>query len=507
MCKNNKIPIAAYCRVSTEKEDQLSSLLSQKKFFEDYSKLNNYELVQLYADEGISGTKLKNRKAFNKMMIDADKGIFKKVFVKDISRFARNAVDFLNSIRTLKEKGIKCEFINSNLSTEDGEFTLGILALVAQEESANISKRVKFGKVKNAERGKVPNLVYGYNKICGELFNLKINNYEAEIVKKIFSMYTTEGMGANKIAKYLNDNSIKTKRNCKWTQTSVTRILKNPIYTGVIINRKEEILDFLTGKRIKNKKDKWLIKNNPSISIIDENMFKKAQDILNKRFESFKSENRRNISNYPMSTLIKCDCCNHFFVRVRKKLKTKEYIKWCCGGRKSYGAEYCQNKTYIDEKEFINKLKSFIFQLIINDKTVKSRIYKLLKKSINNQSESLEVCNFKKELNKLAKIKQKQIEMYEADTISIDELKERTNELNNKINFYKNAIKNMELKNKNINVKSLLDNLFLNSENLFFEGFIDNVFLKNIINSVIVTKDGEINIYFKETSENFNNLK
>ena len=90
-------------------------------------------------------------------------------------------------------------------------------------------------------------------------------------------MYTTEEIGANKIAKYLNDNGIKTKRNCKWTQTSVTRILKNPIYIGVIINRKEEISDFLTGKRIKNDKDKWLIKNNPSISIIDEDTFKKQK--------------------------------------------------------------------------------------------------------------------------------------------------------------------------------------------------------------------------------------
>ena len=147
-----QIRAAAYCRVSTEKEDQLASLETQRKFFEDYTKLNNYTLVEIYADEGISGTKLKNRKAFNKMMSDAKKGKFEKVFVKDISRFSRNAVDFLNSIRELKSMGIKCDFVNSSLSTEDGEFTLGILALVAQEESANISKRIKFGKAKNAEK-------------------------------------------------------------------------------------------------------------------------------------------------------------------------------------------------------------------------------------------------------------------------------------------------------------------------------------------------------------------
>ena len=173
-------------------------------------------------------------------MKEAENGCFDILFVKDISRFARNAVDFLQSIRELKALGIQCRFVNSNLSTEDGEFTLGILALISQEESANLSKRVKFGKAKNAENGKVPNVIYGYNKINGDLFNLEVNNNEAEIIKRIFDMYTEFGYGTGAIAECFNNEGLRTRRGCLWSQNAIGRILTNYIYNGVVINGREE---------------------------------------------------------------------------------------------------------------------------------------------------------------------------------------------------------------------------------------------------------------------------
>lgn len=162
--------IAAYCRVSTDTKDQLNSLAAQKEFFQSFADKNGHNLVKMYADEGITGTRLKKREEFKKLMHDAHHGIFDMIVVKDISRFARNAVDFLQSIRTLKSMGITCSFVNANLSTSDGEMILGTLALVAQEESSNTSKRVKYTKRQNAEKGRVPNIVYGYDKIHGRLF-------------------------------------------------------------------------------------------------------------------------------------------------------------------------------------------------------------------------------------------------------------------------------------------------------------------------------------------------
>lgn len=152
--------------------------------------------MKLYADEGISGTKTKTRKAFLQMMSDAEKGYFEKVIVKDISRLARNTVDLLQSVRHLRELGIDTLFLNNNMGyLGEGEFVITILAAMAQQESANMSSRVKFGKRMNAQKGKVPNIVYGYDKTIGDYFNLSINEKEAKIVKQIFSWYIEDEWG------------------------------------------------------------------------------------------------------------------------------------------------------------------------------------------------------------------------------------------------------------------------------------------------------------------------
>ncbi|MCH5250564.1 MAG: recombinase family protein, partial [Lachnospiraceae bacterium] len=222
--------IAAYCRVSTDKEDQLNSLDAQRAFFAEYTQRTGDNLVRLYADEGISGTKIKNRKEFLRMMADAEQGVFNMVVVKDISRFARNTVDLLQNIRKLKSLGIETQFLTANMtSMGNSEFVLTIFGALAQEESANTSKRVKFGKKINAEKGKVPNIVYGYDKIIGDYFNLEINKQEALVVGQIYSWYLQEGYGAAKIAGMLNKKGFKTKRNCNWSQNAVCRILTNEL--------------------------------------------------------------------------------------------------------------------------------------------------------------------------------------------------------------------------------------------------------------------------------------
>ena len=234
--------IAAYCRVSTDKADQLNSLEAQKEFFSEYTKRTGDTLVRLYADEGISGTKIKNRKEFLRMMSDAEHGLFDMVVVKDISRFARNTVDLLQNVRKLKSLGIETQFLTANMtSMGNSEFVLTIFGALAQEESANTSKRVKFGKKMNAEKGRVPNIVYGYDKTIGDYFNLAINKEESKVVQQIYKWYTEEGYGAAKIANMLNEKGYKTKRNCKWSQNATCRILTNEIYTGKIINGKQEV--------------------------------------------------------------------------------------------------------------------------------------------------------------------------------------------------------------------------------------------------------------------------
>lgn len=148
--------IAAYCRVSTDKSDQLNSLETQKEFFLEYTKHTGDNLIKLYADEGISGTKIKNRKEFQRMLADAEKGLFDMVVVKDISRFARNTVDLLQSVRKLKSLDIETQFLTASMtSMGSSEFVLTIFGALAQEESASTSKRIRFGKKMNAEKVRI----------------------------------------------------------------------------------------------------------------------------------------------------------------------------------------------------------------------------------------------------------------------------------------------------------------------------------------------------------------
>ena len=425
-----KIKVAAYCRVSTDKDDQLASLEAQKEFFKNYARLNDFELVELYADEGISGTKLKNRAAFRKMLADAREGRFERVFVKDISRFSRNALDFLKSIRELKAMGIKCDFVNSNLSTEDGEFTLGVLALVAQEESANISRRVKFGKAKNAKNGKVPNFVYGYDKLPGELFRLVINEEEAEVVRRIYHLYADEEYGAGKIAGMLNDEGVRTKRGNPWSQNAVSRILSNPIYTGKVINGKEEVADFLTGVRAKTSPENWHISENPELKIISQETFEKAGELLETRRGRFKTQKIRESGRYPFSTLIKCGCCGYSFRRITKQFATKKYIKWACSGRNAKGKEFCKNRTIIDEETLLSRIKEYITGLYPSEE----KLLKETEEEVQRQSEKSprSVCRktIAEELLRLRRAKARQTQMYEAEVISLEELKNRAQELN-----------------------------------------------------------------------------
>lgn len=302
--------IAAYCRVSTDKADQLNSLEAQKDFFAEYTQRTGDNLVRLYADEGISGTKIKNRREFLRMMADAEHGLFDMVVVKDISRFARNTVDLLQNIRKLKALGIETQFLTANMtSMGNSEFVLTIFGALAQEESANTSKRVKFGKKLNAEKGRVPNIVYGYDKIIGDYFNLTVNQEEAAVVRQIYHWYTQEGYGAAKISNLLNERKVRTKRNCQWSQNGICRILTNELYTGKIINGKQEVTDFLTGRREDRDETEWMVVERPDLQIVDKETFDQAQRIMTERGKAFKVNKERHSNKYLFSTLIKCKEC------------------------------------------------------------------------------------------------------------------------------------------------------------------------------------------------------
>ena len=502
MARNDeKLKIAAYCRVSTDKEDQLLSLQTQKDFFEEYALRNNLDLVELYADEGISGTKLKNRKEFNRMMADAHERKFASIFVKDVSRLARNVVDFLQSIRKLKALNIDCRFVTANMSSNDGELTLTILAAVAQEESANLSKRVKFGKQRNAEKGRVPNIVYGYNKTIGEYFNLEVNMVEATTVKWIFDTYVNRRYGANRIAQSLNKEGLTTKRNCRWSQQAISTILTNQLYIGKVINGKESVKDFLTGARIKNDVADQFIVDKPELAIINKEIFCNAQKLLAERTENFHLTKQRQSNKYCFSTMIKCGDCGYSFRRVHRKY-VNAYIRWCCSGRNANGIDFCNNHSIVDEQELLDEIKTYLASLAVSkDKLLEKTVVEFKKKYKPNNYEGSEE-SLLVELAKCKKAKSKQTKMFEVDAITIEELKERTGELNIAIAKYENELSVIR---GNSSVLGKIDEVvrkYCSSiKDVLSAELLDNAMLRKVIDKIVVTVTGEIQVHLKLFSD------
>ncbi len=499
--------IAAYARVSTEKESQVESFEKQIEFFNEFTKKNGYELYKLYADEGISGKQIKHRKQFQQMMQDAKTKKFDKVVVKDVSRFARNTVDLLQSIRELKSYGIEVDFLNNGEIMEGGsEFILTILGAMAQQESANMSKRVKFGKDITAKKGRVPNIVFGYDKIPDERYTLKINEEEAKIVKEIFESYVYKGIGTTKIAWDLNDRGIRTKKTkSKWVQTSIVRMLKNPIYTGRVTNKKSEVTDFITGTRKDLPEEEWIVVEKPEMRIISDELFNRAQDILLQRSNEFKLNNKREKTEYVFSTLIYCKHCGYSFRRVRRKYTNDgpEYIRWVCSGRNSMGVNHCPNTTVIDEEELLNAIKEYLKSIISNKKNfmkaVEKEFEKITKLRENNERSEESLL---KEIEKVTSKKQKYMEMFQNEVINIQELKKYTNPLNEDIARLERELKliTSEIKEKD-GLEKELSKTISTVDDILNNKTITNAMLKTIIDVIEVDSDSNVEVRLKLLNE------
>ena len=494
--------IVAYCRVSTKKDDQINSLETQKDFFEEFAKKEGHNLIRLYADEGISGTQLKKRKEFLQLMKDSKHGLFQMVVVKDISRFARNAVDFLQGIRDLKSRGILCCFVNANLSTQDSEMILGTLALVAQEESANTSKRIKFSKGLNAQKGKVPNIVYGYDKIIGDYFNLSINETETNVIRRIYDLYVNGGYGSNKIAQILNNEGIRTKRDCRWSQNAVSRILANELYCGKIINGKQEIEDFLTGVRKEKEESEWIIIERPELRIIEQSTFDAAQKILVNRNLSFNINHERQSNKHLFSTLIKCNCCGYSFRRT-EKVYQNVYIRWVCSGRNAHGADSCPNMIKIDEAELTNAIRNYFSGILNSKKDVVKGIVKEFDRVYHTKDDNK---NYEKELtdklNKAQKSRRKYMDMYDDDLISRYELREKASSLNIEIERLENELKLVKYNlSKGDQFETVLSATFADLESILAMEHMTNTQLKRVLEKIVVDEHGRVDVYLKLLSE------
>ncbi len=480
---------AAYCRVSTEHEEQLSSLENQKLFFEEYAQKTGDTLVKVYADEGISGKSMQKREAFNDLLKDAQTASFDYVAVKDISRFARNTSDFLYGIRTLKSCGTDVRFLSSNQTVlGESEFVLTVFAALAQQESENLSKRVIFGKQQNAKKGRVPNIVYGYDKI--DTFTLKINPSESSVVKMIYRWYL-DGDGTRRIAIKLNDMGIKSKKGVNWTPKTIRRILQNPIYTGKIINNKTVTQDFLSGTRQKLPESKWFIHDKPELRLISDEDFCSVQQKIEDRREQYKNitPGNRYSNRHLFSNLIKCgECGKSFMAKVYHWKNT--YVRYRCCVHNNNGNAHCKNSVTIDENELLDEVKKYLISIIKD----KQAFTEALKSQYVQQNEDVDFAYIEQTKSTLEKRRKKFKEMYVAGVIDIDELKTELSKIDMSIQELEDVLKKYdEVQDKINHAGDIADD----AEEILMKNQYTNDDMRRLIEKIVVYPDKSVEIFMK----------
>ena len=492
--------IAAYCRVSTEKDEQLDSLEHQKRFFAEYAEKNGHRLVQLYADEGISGTSLRRREAFLQLMQDARQGRFDAVVVKDISRFARNTVDFLQSIRELKALGINTVFITANMeSLGESEFVLTIFGAMAQEESANLSKRVKFGKKLNAEKGRVPPKIYGYDRL--DNFTLSICYPEAKVVREIFHLYLEEGLGCRTISQQLNQEGHRTKEHCSWNPRTVRRVLTNPIYCGHYVNHRSEVRDYLTGQREAVPQEEQFHHSRPEWAIIPPEIFEQAQTQLELRREQYRSQpdgqGTRHSSKHLFSTLIRCECCGRAFCR-KHYTYAKTRIYWTCSTRDRYTADQCENGVKLEEDLLCDRLRTYLASRIRDREAFLDDVWEDFLQSRSGETVLIPPEELRKWKRELTRKQEKYREMYAADAITMEELKEKSASLTAQLNALKRDLHPPTHPGEDQEERTRWrkeTERFLSLETM------TNVDLRKLLSGIIVNKDGTVCFLLNQVGE------
>lgn len=495
--------VAIYARVSTEHEAQLSALENQVQYYDDLlARHPEWVLYKRYIDEGITGTSVKKRKNFMKMMEDAEAGMFDLIITREVSRFARNTVDTLQETRKLKRMGVEVYFTEDNIHTlddEDGELRLTIMATLAQNESKKTSQRVKVGMKISMQNGVFYGTgnILGYDKIGKDMV---INEEQAKTVKYIFKSFLN-GKGTTDIKYELEEKGILTATGLKkWAASSIVRILENPFYCGTIVYRKSFIPDYLEQKPKKNtgQVDKIIIEGRHE-PIISKEDFEKVQKLLKKHSMPLnkKRDIGRGIPKSIWSKKLECSCGST--LNRCKYHKTDDYISYCyqCYNQKNNGSKKVRLKRGLDitgacDEHLVQEWKlevmaNVIFKTIWDDtETIVKVANNLIEETVNQEDINNEIqeeiysCNNKIKVNqdKLDKL----LDMYLNELVEKDkyivkkkELESNLSILNNKLEELKSNIKVTKetVLNKMEKLRYIVNNA-LNTKQLLSEKLIDN---------------------------------
>ena len=425
--------VAAYCRVSTDQDDQANSFESQQRYFKEYIERNpDWALYEIFADEGMTGTNTKKRKAFNRMISCAKRGDFDLIITKEISRFARNTLDSVYYTRELKKHGVGVIFMNDNINTldADAELRLTIMSSIAQEESRKTSDRVKWGQKRQMEQGVVFGRdMLGYDVRNGQMF---MNEDGAKVVRFIFEKFVREGKGAHTIARELREAGYKTiTGNAIWTNTVIYKVLRNEKYCGDLVQKKTFTPDYLSHEKKYNRgEEEFVICKDHHEPIVSREMFDEANRILEERSTS--PENKSKHSNrYAFSGKIKCGKCGGIFAaRYTKRKNGSTYKAWRCLQGSQYGKPHLDkagNQVGCASESIRNEDALHIMYLIssslkMEKKTIVKNMIKAIESVVSCDMANTDTDKLRERIGAAEEKKSRLLELYMSKDIDRDEL-------------------------------------------------------------------------------------
>lgn len=427
--------VAAYCRVSTDKEDQVNSLHSQETYFQDYIKNHpDWIFFDIFADEGLSGTSTKKRKAFHRMIEAARSHKLDLILTKEVSRFARNTVDTLSYTRQLKDWGVGVFFINDNIDTRenDGELRLTIMASIAQEESRKTSSRVKWGQQRRMEAGVVfgNNSTYGFETRDGKL---TVDPEEAKVVRLIYHKFLNEGKGTHVIARELYEAGIPPPQTATgiWSSTMIHRILKNEKHVGDLLQKKYVTPNYLTHKKVENHGlEEMVFLRDHHEAIVDRETWETTQRELARRSEA-QGEKTKYSNRYWCSGKIHCSACgSRFTPRTTTRPNGDIYKVWGCHSRVHYGnwkrnklGEYVGcNMRMINDKSLAVVVQFVLDQLEYDSESIVSELLEDIRRLQKTEIEEPETERIQTEQTAIQRKKEKLLDAFLSEQITGDEM-------------------------------------------------------------------------------------
>ena len=494
-----KLRVAAYCRVSTEEEEQQGSFEIQKLYYtEKINSTPEWEVAGIYADDGISGVHTKKRDGFNQMIQDCKKRKIDLILTKSISRFARNTLDSIQYVRMLKQMGIAVVFEKENINTAtmNSEMILTVLSAFAQAESESISQNVARGKRMGYKHGK---FAFPYGRIIGYRKGAdgkpEIIPEQAEVIRLIFNSYL-QGDSLQSIKTKLETAGALTARgNTAWSAQSIQRILQNEKYCGDVLLQKTFTEDVLTGVHKKNtgQLPQYYIENYHE-GIVSKQIFREVQaEIARRNSKSAANQRKRRRgrynSKYALTERLVCGDCGSPYKRVTWNIHGRKQIVWRCVNRIEYGTKFCGSSPSIPEEKLHRAILKAVQDLAANfTDEVAAQINGILH-SIQT-GESIKP-NLQEQLEQTQQEFDRLLEMsldFDEDTPFLDN---RLKKLNNKIKSLKKAIEESAARQE----KARQPEMLLSAKDLQILEY-DDALTARIIEKITVRSRNEIEIRF-----------